>query len=105
MLYATSLLPENALAMACYDAFTGASAMVCVMQCTNKSNPNVWAMACHILLQVLVGSRGGLLEVVDIGHHHLHPVRVLELEHVLPVVLPPVTELVASHMLASFSLA
>ena len=75
-----SMRTEKAQAVVCYDAVS------------------VLALALDLLC-----SGGGHLEVVDHGLHQLHPVGVLEVEHVLLLFLPPVAKVVASDVLASFS--
>mgnify|MGYP001421652393 CR=1 FL=1 len=57
------------------------------------------ATVCHKLLLGLESWGCCLLHVGDTGHHHQHPLGVLQVQHVLPVGFPPVTELVASPIL------
>ena len=66
---------------------------------------DVRAMVCHKLFLDLMSWGCGHQHVVHTGHHHLLSQRVLEVEHVLLVGLSPVTELVASLVLATASIS
>ena len=66
---------------------------------------NVRAMVCHKLFLDLMSWRCGHLQVIHTGHHHLLPLRVFEVGHVLLVGLSPVTELVAALVLATASVS
>ena len=66
---------------------------------------DVRATVCHKLLLDLVSWGCGHLHVGHAGHHHQHPLGVLQVKHVFLVFLPPVTELVASLVLATFSVS
>ena len=83
-----------------------ALAVVCYVHQTirpEKAQAVVCCDASSVLVLDLLCSGGAHLDVVDIGLQHLDPVGVLEVQHVFLPFLPPMAELVASHIFASLS--